>query len=146
MDISDETFLAGAIATVSDRMEVDWAALGNYESVPFHWYRVASPYEGECWAVLIDEEGEVSSKVKSASRDNEDFTKALLKTLSWGAEKIDYTCWFVTLDAAGSANPEWVDAGILKAALKQGAHELQCAFDFDEWSVRSGFSGSRKKK
>jgi hypothetical protein len=55
MNVTNEQFLAGAVAAVRGSLEVDAVASGNIESVSYEWYRIYDPSTDECLVVLTGE-------------------------------------------------------------------------------------------
>jgi hypothetical protein len=140
MDLMNEDFAAGAIAVSNEELIIDFIAAGNMESVVFTWYRICDPNSEQCVIALYGDDG-VTSIEKCDAEDNEDLTRALLKTLNFGANTEDFEseAWLCVLDD-GHVNSQFVDKSILRKTLEAGAAQLDSEFNFEQWAQKSGYS------
>ena len=140
MDLENEDFVAGAIAAADEKLNVDFIAVGNMESVIFTWFRVYDPNSEECVVALSGDDGVTSIEICEAD-DKKDLTRALLKTLNFGLETDEFESesWLCVLDE-GHVNAEFVDKEMLRETLEAGAAKLGTEFDFDQWAQKSGYA------
>jgi hypothetical protein len=140
MDLTNEDFVAGAIAAADEKLNVDFIAIGNMESVIFTWYRIYDPNSEECVVALSGDDGVTSIEICEAD-DKKDLTRALLKTLNFGedTDEFESEAWLCVLDE-GHVNAELVDKEMLRETLEAGAAQLGTEFDFDQWAQKSGYA------
>lgn len=140
MDLKNEIFVAGAIAASSGDLAVDLVASGNMESTIYRWYRIYDPQSDQCVVALGGDDGIPSMEICAAD-DKKDFTRALLKTLNFGAdtEEVESEAWLCVL-AEGRVDAQWVDESMLRTTLEAGAARLDSEFDFDQWALKAGYS------
>jgi hypothetical protein len=139
MDLTNEDFVAGAIAAADEKLNVDFIAIGNMESVIFTWYRIYDPNSEECVVALSGDDGVTSIEICEAD-DKKDLTRALLKTLNFGVETDEFEseAWLCVLNE-GHVNAELVDKETLRKTLEAGAAQLGTEFNFDLWAQKSGY-------
>jgi hypothetical protein len=139
MDLTNEDFVAGAIAAADEKLNVDFIAIGNMESVIFTWYRIYDPNSEECVVALSGDDGVTSIEICEAD-DKKDLTRALLKTLNFGVDTDEFEseAWLCVLNE-GHVNAELVDKETLRKTLKAGAAQLGTEFNFDLWAQKSGY-------
>ena len=139
MDLTNEDFVAGAIAAADEKLNVDFIAIGNMESVIFTWYRIYDPNSEECVVALSGDDGVTSIEICEAD-DKKDLTRALLKTLNFGVDTDEFEseAWLCVLNE-GHINAELVDKETLRKTLKAGAAQLGTEFNFDLWAQKSGY-------
>ena len=139
MDLENEDFVAGAIAAADEKLNVDFIAVGNMESVIFTWYRIYDPNSEECVVALSGDDGVTSIEICEAD-DKKDLTRALLKTLNFGVDTDEFEseAWLCVLNE-GHVNAELVDKETLRKTLEAGAAQLGTEFNFDLWAQKSGY-------
>jgi hypothetical protein len=139
MDLTNEDFVAGAIAAADEKLNVDFIAIGNMESVIFTWYRIYDPNSEECVVALSGDDGVTSIEICEAD-DKKDLTRALLKTLNFGVDTDEFEseAWLCVLNE-GHVNAELVDKETLRKTLEAGAAQLGTEFNFDLWAQKSGY-------
>lgn len=139
MDLTNEDFVAGAIAAADEKLNVDFIAIGNMESVIFTWYRIYDPNSEECVVALSGDDGVTSIEICEAD-DKKDLTRALLKTLNFGVDTDEFEseAWLCVLNE-GHINAELVDKETLRKTLEAGAAQLGTEFNFDLWAQKSGY-------
>ena len=140
MDLKNETFIAGAIAAANEELIIDFVASGNMESAVYRWYRIYDPQSDRCVVALGGDDGVTSLEICAAD-DKKDLTRALLKTLNFGAdtEELESEAWLCVL-AEGSVDAHWLDESMLRTTLEAGAVQLDTEFNFDQWSLKAGYS------
>lgn len=140
MDLENEDFVAGAIAAADEKLNVDFIAAGNMESVVFTWYRIYDPNSEQCVIALYGDDG-VTSIEECDAEDNVDLTRALLETLNFGANTEDFEseAWLCVLED-GHVNAQFVDEKMLRKTLEAGAAQLKSEFNFDQWAQKSGYT------
>lgn len=139
MDLTNTDIIAGAVAVANGLLEMEWTAGGHIESVEYSWYRIYNTQADECVAVLTGGVEDDPYLVPCDPHDAREFTRAMIKTLSFGEDTVDAMAWFNVL-LEGSVEPKWLDKELLKATLEKGAAELRIDFDFHAWALRNGFS------
>ena len=139
MDLTNEDFVAGAIAAADEKLNVDLIAIVNMEWVIFTWYRIYDPNSEECVVALSGDDGVTSIEICEAD-DKKDLTRALLKTLNFGVDTDEFEseAWLCVLNE-GHVNAELVDKETLRKTLKAGAAQLGTEFNFDLWAQKSGY-------
>ncbi len=141
MDLKNKIFIAGAIAAANEELIIDLVASGNMDSAIYRWYRIYDPQSDQCVVALGGDDGLPTMEICAAD-DKKDFTRALLKTLNFGAdtEEVESEAWLCVLEG-GRVNAQWVDESMLRTTLETGAAQLDFEFDFDQWALKAGFLG-----
>ena len=138
--LDSQDFVAGALAAVSGDIEIKLVA----ENGRARWYRVCDPFSEECRVVVASYFAEDLSFEPCDPDDKADFTKAFIKTMSFGDPGADAQLWATALED-GWVDQDWIDLQILRPILERGAAELGTDFDFDVWAVE-GVRGKKPKR
>ncbi|MFN4873192.1 MAG: hypothetical protein ACK5JP_05215 [Akkermansiaceae bacterium] len=135
MNLESDEFIAGAIAASKSDLEIVVIASGNMESAIYKWYLVRDAYSNQCIIALDDgDSGSLPEIEKCLSCEKRDVTKAMLRTLNFGADipEVETEAWLCVL-SEGWVDTDWVDESILRETLEAGASILESEFNFDVW-------------